>query len=307
MPATIGRLHLGLITRSPASWPVWVCQAQDRFRAAGVEVRVSVAGSSDAQMAGFLAGRYDLVETACDHVIRARAGGHDPVILMAIDQPPFSLIAAPDVRNLADLRGRAIAVDGLDTGYALPLRRLLAAAGLPDGACTLVRCGGTRERFDALLAGQAAAAWLNPPYETILCQRGFQNLGRLLDWFPHYQGSVLAASAHVAQAHAPALVAYLTAYCGARRWLFAPQNRGAAADILAAALGVSAAVAAAAYDRVVAGGLLSRDGRPDPAGLRTVLDTMARFDQLTPPLPDPAALLALQYLELATHNSMEVS
>jgi len=89
----------------------------------------------------------------------------------------LTLVAAPDIKSFADLRGKDIAVDGARTGYALLLRKLLADKGcatvtIHSGNRRFERSGPTRE------IGAAVASLLNPPFDRNLFAAGFAVLAR---------------------------------------------------------------------------------------------------------------------------------
>ena len=102
--------------------------------------------------------------------------------------PDLTLVGAPDVRTIADLRGRTIAVDGARTGYALLLRRLLRRNGLGDADVVFREIGGSQERFDAMKSGETAASLLNPPFDANLLAAGYISLARMNEAFPGVSG-----------------------------------------------------------------------------------------------------------------------
>jgi hypothetical protein len=50
----------------------------------------------------------------------------------------LSLVTAPDVKAVADLRGRTLSVDALTTDYAFVLFEILGRSGLYDGDYALL-------------------------------------------------------------------------------------------------------------------------------------------------------------------------
>jgi ABC-type nitrate/sulfonate/bicarbonate transport system substrate-binding protein len=182
------------------SWPLYVAQAKRLFEGEGISVEVTLTGSSERQLEALIRGGFDIGFQQSDHVVRAVESGSDLFIFMAqAHAPELTLVAAPDVSAFAALRGRDIAVDGARTGYALLLRRLLAAQGLGDGDYTFREIGGSRERFEALKSGAACASLLNAPFDRNLIAAGFHSLGTVGEYFPAYPGSIAAARRSWAQ------------------------------------------------------------------------------------------------------------
>src|SRR5689334_18566321 len=117
MPRSI---RLGLISEGTNTWPLYVAQARGVFDSHEIEVDVTVTGSSVAQQEGLLGGRFDIGFQQPDHVVRAVEHGSDVFIFMPHGHgPEVTLVGAPGLSGVGDLRGRVIAVDGARTGFAL--------------------------------------------------------------------------------------------------------------------------------------------------------------------------------------------
>jgi hypothetical protein len=105
----------------------------------------------------------------------------------------LSLISAPEIKSLADLRGTTLSVDAMTTGYAFTLRRMLEKAGLKDGDYTLTSVGGMKERYEALLERKQAGSLLVPPFTLAALDRQFNELTTALALLGHFQGGVAVA------------------------------------------------------------------------------------------------------------------
>lgn len=288
-------LRLAIISEGVNAWPLYVAQGRKLFEAEGVEVDVTLTGSSTHQLEQLRSGGYDIGFQQSDHVVRAVETGGDLVIVMAQGHAPeLSLVTAPGVKSFEDLRGRDIAVDGSNSGYALVLRRLLAEKGLA-GAYRFVEFGGSQERFDAMKSGKAAASWLNPPFDRNLFAIGFGSLGTTQEFFPSYPGSVAAARRAWAADNADRLVAFIRAFRGACRWLQDPANKSAAIALLPQRLNISSDLAGRAYDA------FARKPLPaiDAAGLQQVIDVYWEAEGLSTPKGAPEKYMDLSYQQRA--------
>src|SRR5262245_44774782 len=175
-------------------WPLYVAHARRFFELEGLEVQTTLTGASGRQLEALVRGDFDIGLQQSDHVVRAVEEGSDLFIFMAnAPAPDLNLVVAPGIRTFEDLRGRAVAVDGARSGYALLQTILLAQRGLEDGDYGVVEAGGAKARYDALQTGKASAAWLNPPYDEWLIATGFGTLGSVAQSFPGYPGSIAAA------------------------------------------------------------------------------------------------------------------
>jgi ABC-type nitrate/sulfonate/bicarbonate transport system substrate-binding protein len=295
-PAAAQTIRLALISEGVNTWPLYVAQEKGFFRREGLDVQVTLTRSSVKQLDELRKGGYDIGFQQADHVVRAVEEGSDLFALMAMAHAPgLTLVGAPDVPNVAGLKGRVIAVDGATTGYALLLRKLLADNGLKAGDYTFKEFGGSQERFDALKSGAAAASWLNPPFDRRLLADGFRSLATTLQAFPDYPGSVAAARRSWASAHAQELKAFIRAYVAAYAWLQDPANTEEAIKLLPARLNVDGAAAR--------NGLEQFSKRPRAQitadGLKQVIDVYWEAEGLKTPKGTPEKYLDLSYLEAA--------
>ncbi|WP_281420334.1 ABC transporter substrate-binding protein [Georgfuchsia toluolica] len=275
-------------------WPLHVARSVGLFEAERLDVDVTVTSSSVKQMNSLVQGEFDIGIQLPDHVVRAVGRGSDLFAFMApVHAPDISLIVEPDVRSLGDLRQRTIAVDGARSGYALLLRKLLRGQGVGDAECRLVEFGGTRERLDALIAGRADAAFINPPFDEQLLAKGFVRLTSTLEAFPDYPGPVAAARRSWACDHEDLLVRFVHAYRNAFEWLANPEHREAAIGIACARLPVDPESASAAWADLAA--------KPEPmlsvAGMQQVIDVVWDSDGLPPPKPAAEKFIDLRYLD----------
>jgi ABC-type nitrate/sulfonate/bicarbonate transport system substrate-binding protein len=227
------------------------------------------------QMRGLINGEWDIAGTAFDNVL-AWSGREGPEVVMVAQASSsqavmLPLYVRPEIKDWSDLRGKAMAVDAVDTAYALVLRRILLAHGLDydKGDYQLVPAGATQARLESMKKGETHAAILNPPVSAGGDAAGFIRMADHREVLPNYPGSTLAVARPWADAHRQQLVAFLRAHNAALRWGRDPGNK-AEAEALLGDVGRG-------LDRLPA------DLRPDLNGLEQVLDLRVRFG-MTPPL-----------------------
>ena len=217
-----------------SNWPIFVAQENGLFARHGVEVELSTARDSTTQLADLAEGRIDAM-TAFDNVVawderhdRARA----IVAFLGVNNGGrSSLVAAPRIAGIPDLRGGLLGVDALSSGYALVLQELLHREGLDPGTYLLVSVGGSRQRWEALRAGRVDATLLNAPYDAVAEGAGFRKLASS-SVLGSYQGSVGAARTSWAEANADTIVRFVRAYAAAVDWLHDTAHKDAAIAIL---------------------------------------------------------------------------
>ena len=289
-------IRLAVISEGTASWPLYVAQSKGLFEREGVDVEMTVTGSSVRQLEQLVRGEFDIGLQQSDHVVRAVERGSDLFVFMPqAHAPDLSLVAAPGIRAFSDLRGKGVAVDGGRTGYALLLRRLLRAQGLQDGDYAFSEIGGSKERFEALRSGLAAASLLNEPFDRNLFALGFESLGTVAQFYPAYPGSIAAASRAWAQRNRARLVAFIRAFDAAYGWLEDPVNKREALAILSARLSFAPDAAVRAYEALV------RRARPSITAdsLRQVVELVWQAEAFAGAPAEPSRYLDLSYLEQA--------
>jgi ABC-type nitrate/sulfonate/bicarbonate transport system substrate-binding protein len=187
-------VRIGYFSRSPV---LELARARGLFT--GLAIEAEAVASSPAQFRSLAAGAYDLVLTSPDNVAAYRFRAEDPMdvrIVRAVDGGlGLSLLGAPGVRRVEDLRGRAVGVDVPDSGFAFALYELLASHGLR--CCVdyeLVTLGSTPRRAVALREGRCDATLLTGGFTVAAERAGLVNLGRISDVVHPYLGTVLAAT-----------------------------------------------------------------------------------------------------------------
>lgn len=295
-PKRLPTLRYAVISEGVYSWPLYVAQAQQLFAREGVNVEVTLTGSSVRQLERLTRGDYDIGLQQSDHIVRGVERGADLVIFMAQAlAPELTLVAAPGINAFADLKGKDIAVDGASTGYALLLRKLLAGKGLRDGDYTFREIGGSRERSDSLKSGATVASLLNSPFDRNLLAAGFGSLGTIGEYFPTYPGSIAAAKRSWVRENEKSLVAYIRAFNAAYAWLQDNRNQEEAIRMLPPRLNIDRATAMQAYDQIALHPLpsISADG------VRQVIDLVWESAGWTGMKGDAEKYMDLSYLKKA--------
>lgn len=288
------------------SLPAWVAQQQGFFAKHGIEVNITHTPNSVFLMKNLIEGKFDLTVTAMDNLVAYQEGQGeaeyegtcDLVAFMGVDDSFQSLMASPDIKSVADLRGKKIAVDALTTGYAFILREMIARAGMTDADVTYERTGGGPMRLRAMLEGNYAAGLLATPLDKIAADQGFTKLGTARDLLGRYQGRTGFAQRAWIRNNESALIGFMRGYRDAMDWLYDRANRGAAADLLMSNdSSVTPELAQLSLDILLdeKGGFW-RDLALDLEGIRTVLALRTRFGVPQKTLTDPAP-----YVDLTLH------
>jgi ABC-type nitrate/sulfonate/bicarbonate transport system substrate-binding protein len=232
-------------------------------------------------MRGLGKGSWQIVSTAFDNVLgwSGREGAEMAAVAQVSAGNVLPVYVRPEINHWDDLRGKALAVDAVDTAYALVLRRVLLAHGLEmdRGDYSLIAKGTTGYRLDSMIQGETFAGVLNPPWDRKAEAAGMKRFADHREVLPDYPGGVYAVNRKWAGENRDIVVAYLRAWNDALRWAREEKNREEAIKALAAAEKIDEQAAANRLRQMPA------SGRLNLAGLQSVLDLRVQF-KLTPPM-----------------------
>ena len=286
------------------NWGIWAGQANGYFEQRGIEVKLTPTPGSEYQMTNLHAGKFHVAMTAIDNVI-AYQEAQGPVPLddpdffafMGTDNGFLSLVAAPGIASIADLKGRTLSVDAMTTGYAFVLRHILEKHGIALDDVTYETSGGVLERWTALQEGKHAATLLVTPFEMIAKGKGFSVLARAADVLGAYQGGVGAARRSWAEAQPAVLVGFVGGYREGVAWLYDRANKGKAVELLRGRMPNVDAVMAEAIYGVLLGeqGGLYREAEIDMKGVDTVLALRSAYAVPPKTLSDPDKYIDFSY------------
>src|ERR671925_1560506 len=135
-----------------------LARAKGLFGANGLAVEVVVTPNSTDQMRGLSKDSWQIVSTAFDNVLgwSGREGAEIIAVAQVAQGITLPVYVRPEIKSWHDLRGKPLAVDAVDTAYALVLRRVLLVHGLEmeRGDYTLIAKGTTEYRLDSMIEGE---------------------------------------------------------------------------------------------------------------------------------------------------------
>jgi len=247
-----------------------VAQARGFFAAEGLDVDITITPNSTVQMRGLSDGTWDMGTTSFDNVLAwsGREGTPIVAVLQRPGQIDLPVYVRPEIRDWADLRGRPLAVDAVDTAFALVLRRILLAhdLDLDRGDYELVAAGATPARFESLTRGETFAGILNRELAGPAREAGLVRIGDHLEVLPDYPENVYAVARPWAEQHPDQLVRFLRAWLAAARWV--RDNPEAAVELMVAR-GLPRPVVESTVAAYTPDGSLNVPGLGNVLGLRT--------------------------------------
>jgi ABC-type nitrate/sulfonate/bicarbonate transport system substrate-binding protein len=269
--------------------PLWAAGQQGFFSRHGIAPTLNYTADSKQVFSGLMEGRYHIAVTIFDNIVAYQEGqGEVPfnppsdfVAFMGSDDGFLSLVAVPEVKTFADLRGKTISVDSMSNGFVFVLREMLRLNGIAETEVQWARAGGTDRRYAALMERQHAATVLRAPFDLQARNRGFTLLATHREVIGPYLGGVGAARRSWLQANEAAGVGFIRSYRDGVRWLQQPANRAAAEALLMANVpGMPAQVARQSCDMLLhpQSGFFA-DVRLDPRGAQAVMALRGRLSE----------------------------
>mgnify|MGYP000002749760 CR=1 FL=1 len=289
--------------------PIWAARDQGFFKQHGIEVQHTITADSKQLFTGLMEGKYHVAVTALDNILAYQEGQAEVKFnppsdffgFMGSDDGFLSLVAAPDIKSFADLKGKTISVDSMSNGFSFALRDMLARNGLKESDVQWARAGGTDRRFAALMEGQHAATMLRAPFDLQAKNRGFNQLATTRTTIGNYMGIVGAARRSWAANNEAQVVSFIRAYRDAIRWLKAPENRPQAQALLMKYVpNMNAQIAAQSCDLLLdpQTGFFS-DVQLDDKGIQAVMDLRSKLGDNPQKLTDPSKYVDKRYWQKA--------
>jgi ABC-type nitrate/sulfonate/bicarbonate transport system substrate-binding protein len=272
-----------------------VARAKGLFAANELKVDIRVTPNSTDQMRGLSHGSWQIVSTAFDNVLgwSGREGAEIVAIAQVAQGITLPVYVRPEITSWEELRSKPLAVDAVDTAYALVLRRILLAHGLEmdRGDYTLLAKGATGQRLESMTQGETFAGVLNPPWDAKANAAGMKRFADQREILPDYPGGVFAVNRQWADENRDSVVNYLAAWDEGLRWARDEKNRDEVIKLISEAEKMDEKSAANRLRQ------LPTDGRLNLAGLQSVLDLRVQFG-LTPPMGKDL----VKYYDESFHN-----
>jgi NitT/TauT family transport system substrate-binding protein len=207
------RIHYGTSV-SISHLPVWVAKDAGFFAKKGLNVEpVQIRGGALITM-GIMSGQLQFSGAGAESVVAARIEGGDVVLLACPSNlEPIYLITRPEIKSVAELKGKSSAVTRLGSSTHFYLRNALRAVGLDsEKDITILQLGAGPEMATALETGRIAVAALNVRYAIPFLRRNWPVLVELTKTDLVYPSSCVTSSRAFVKSDAKVVEDFLSAY-----------------------------------------------------------------------------------------------
>jgi NitT/TauT family transport system substrate-binding protein len=170
--------------------PVYFAQDRGLFKSEGIDpVIVTMSGRLQAIALG--AGDIDYAASV-ETILRAALQGMPFKIIVYMNaKMSVVLVTAPEIKSVAELRGKTVGVTSLGGGLEYALREILIQKGAlnPDRDVRAASIG-MPEQMAGLLSGSLQGAMLVPPFDGIMARKGYRRLVSAVDLLEYPQGGI---------------------------------------------------------------------------------------------------------------------
>ena len=162
--------------------PVTLGRDKGIFQSEGIDLQM-VLVTSTIQVSALATGDIDFSGAQSQVMAGAARGLPVKVIGFLTVKPSFWLMAKPEIKSMAELKGKIIGITAIGSSTDTLVRFLIAKNGLsPDRDVALLGTGTTSNILTAMKAGTIDAGVLSPPFNGMAKQMGFRTLAYFGDY-----------------------------------------------------------------------------------------------------------------------------
>ena len=186
LPAQLKKVRFSVSAASIAEVPFRIANVKGFYREEGLDVEVILIRGA-VGMQALLGGSVDYTSASGSTIAAAVRGIPVKLVFIASAKPQFDLIAQPQIRSIADLKGKNVGISSRGGAIDLLMQLIVQKNGLvPNKDVVSLVVGGQEDTVLALRTGRIAAALLTPPRPLILQREGFNRLAYSGDYMPTY-------------------------------------------------------------------------------------------------------------------------
>ncbi|HZT62755.1 MAG TPA: ABC transporter substrate-binding protein [Burkholderiales bacterium] len=285
-------LKVAIVSRTVFYVPLWIAQ-QQRY----VDATIEVYNNAEKINEDLRSGKVNIaVGTPEAVMIDAYKGGSLRIVGGNAERLPHFIIARPQIKQWADMRGVRVGVLSLNEGTTYLVHRMMSANGFKPGDYEVLAVGGAPARWKLLQEGKIDAGLQPFPLSYQAEAAGFTNFGPITQYVQNYLFTTINVDAQWAARNEQAVVAFLR---GLRRGLETMnKDRGVAVATAAKELNTTPALAERALDDTERLRILSQDLSVWQPALRGTFDTLVGVGLLPSDARfEPARMVDTRYLE----------
>jgi NitT/TauT family transport system substrate-binding protein len=246
----------------------------------GVEFDLLTTTNSPNAINALVGGSVDVAAATPDSAWPAQDKVSDVFQLMAIaDGTPYVLIAQPEVKRAADLKGATLGASAVRGGAdTTAIRVMMLENGLKESDYTIVQSGSVSDRTAAMKAKSIQAVAQIEPQATQLRDEGFVEIDNANN-YPSLKGVhsiVLVSKKGFYEGKQDTAVAFVRAWDGITKWIYDPANKDEIREISKKTMSVGDKAADAGYNLHVTAKSVSQNLRINEKYMQQFVENQRR-------------------------------
>jgi NitT/TauT family transport system substrate-binding protein len=205
-------IKVAIVSRTVFYVPLWIAVQRGFLQDEGIDAAIEVFDNAETINERLHSGAIQIsVSTPESVIVDAYKGGTLRVIAGNAKKLPHFIIAKPEIRTLAQLRGANFGVLSMQEGTTYLVNEVAKAAGLAPGDYTVTAVGGAPTRWKLLQEGKIDAGLQPFPLSYEAEAAGFTNLGPVASYVPDWQFTSINADDAWARRNQKTVIAFLRA------------------------------------------------------------------------------------------------
>ncbi len=179
---------------------------------------------------------------------------------------PQVIVARPEIRTFADLKGKSAAVPDMSSSGLNGFRQILRAHGLSDKEYAMVVVGSEPNRLNSLVSDRMQFTWFSPPFHMKALKAGMKALSGPKDFVKSPNG--IAANVKKLKENKEQIKKVLRMFLQTNRWIKSHPNE--TIDFLMSQYKLDRETAASSYDLYVP--TLGDNGQIEDEYIQEIID-----------------------------------
>jgi NitT/TauT family transport system substrate-binding protein len=246
--------------------PITMGRDRGIFQAEGIDVQMVLVAST-IQVTALTTGDIDFSGAQSQVMAGAARGLPVKVVGFLTIKPSFWLMAKPEIKSMAELKGKIIGITAIGLSTDTLARFLVIKNGLtPDREVAFIGTGTTANILTAMKAGTVDAGVLSPPFNAMATQMGYRTLAYFGDYVEQSLSGLGTADRMIRER--PELVRRMLA-ATIKSLRFIQQRPADSIQFISKEWSVDSAAATELYKSMLPA--FSKDGGMDEKGIRDAL------------------------------------
>ena len=206
------------------------------YRDEGLDVEIILIRGA-VGMQALLGGSVDYTSAAGSIIAGATRGVPVRLVLVVNARPQFDLVGQPDIKSVAQLKGKVVGISSRGGAVDILTQTILAQHGVTANKdATLIVIGSPEELVTALRTGRIAACLLTQPRQLILYRDGFTKLAYSGDYLSSYPTGGVGTTEEKIKNHPAEVLGFVRASLKGQQYF--AQHRNESIDIISKYLGI---------------------------------------------------------------------